>query len=162
MLPCFRRHNRGFTLIELLVTVTIVMILAAMTLPLAETAVKRNHEQELRGVLWQIREALDNYKRAAEEGRIAKNADESGYPKKLENLVEGVEDIKDPKKRKLYFLRRIPRDPFNHDMTIPAAETWGQRSYASPPDDPKEGDDIFDVFSLSEGTGINGIPYKEW
>lgn len=162
MLSCRRRHYRGFTLIELLVTVTIVLILAAMTLPLAETVVKRNREQELRGVLWQIRGALDNYKRAADEGRIAKNADESGYPKKLEDLVEGVEDIKDPKKRKLYFLRRVPRDPFNHDMAIPAADTWGKRSYDSPPDDPKEGEDIFDVFSLSEGTGINGIPYKEW
>lgn len=157
-----QNHQSGFTLIELLITVTIVMILAAMTLPLAETAVKRNREQELRAALWHIREALDAYKRVADEGRIAKNADESGYPKKLEDLVEGVEDIKDPKKRKLYFLRSVPRDPFNLDMTIPASGTWGKRSYASPADDPKEGDDVFDVFSLSEGTGINGIPYRKW
>lgn len=157
-----RNYRSGFTLIELLVTVTIVMILAAMTLPLAETAVKRNREQELRAALWHIREGLDAYKRAADDGRIAKGADESGYPQKLEVLVNGVEDIKDPKKGKLYFLRRLPRDPFNADTSVPAEETWGKRSYASPPDDPKEGDDIFDVHSLSEGTGINGIPYREW
>lgn len=157
-----RSQSNGFTLIELLVTVTIIMILATMTLPLAETAVKRNREQELHAALWHIREALDAYKHASDEGRIAKNADESGYPKKLEDLVNGIEDIKDPKKRKMYFLRSLPRDPFNPDTSIPAAETWGLRSYASPPDDPKEGDDIFDVFSLAEGTGLNGHPYREW
>lgn len=155
-------QRSGFTLIELLVTVTIVMVLASMTLPLAETAVKRNREQELRAALWQIRGGLDSYKQASDEGRILKEAGASGYPEKLKDLVEGVEDSKDPKKGKMYFLRRIPRDPFNHDMSIPAEETWGQRSYASPPDDPKEGEDIFDVFSLSEDTGINGIPYREW
>lgn len=157
-----RRPWSGFTLIELLVTVTIVMILASMTLPLAETAVKRNREQELRTALWKIREALDAYKRASDDGRIAKDAGESGYPKKLDMLVNGVEDIMDPEKRKLYFLRKLPRDPFNQNDSVPADGTWRKRSYASPPDDPKEGEDIFDVYSLSSDTGLNGIPYREW
>lgn len=157
-------NNRqgGFTLMELLVTVTIIMVLASLTLPLAETAVKRNREQEFRIAVWHIREALDAYKRASDDGHIAKTADESGYPKKLIDLVSGVEDIKDPNKRKLYFLRRLPRDPFNIDTSIPAEDTWGKRSFVSPPDDPKDGDDVFDVYSLSKDIGLNGIPYREW
>jgi general secretion pathway protein G len=87
---------------------------------------------------------------------------DSGYPKKLEDLAEGVEDQKNPKKEKIYILRRIPRDPLNADPTLSAAATWGKRSYASPPDDPKEGDDVFDVFSLAQGKGINGQPYRDW
>lgn len=157
------RHSQsGFTLMELLVTVTIIMVLASITIPLAELAVKRNHEQELRDALWHIREALDAYKKAVDEGRIVGDADGSGYPKTLEILVTGIEDIKDPKKRVLYFMRRIPRDPFNPDQSLPPEKTWGTRSYSSAPDDPKEGDDVFDVYSLSKQIGINGVPYKDW
>ena len=77
--------------------------------------------------------------------------------------VNGVEDEKDPKKRKLYFLRRVPRDPFNTDPpSISNAATWGKRSYASAPDDPREGDDVFDVYSRATGEGMNGRPYREW
>jgi general secretion pathway protein G len=153
---------RGFTLIELVITVAIVALLASVALPVSELSVQRTKEQDLRRTLRQIREAIDVYKQASDEGRIRKSVGDSGYPKKLEELVEGVEDQKSAKKEKIYFLRRIPRDPFNADPTLSAAATWGKRSYASPPDDPKEGDDVFDVFSLAQGKGINGQPYRDW
>lgn len=152
----------GFTLIELVITVAIIAILATVAMPMVELTVQRNKEQELRTALRQIREAIDAYKLAVDEGRIIKSADESGYPKSLEILVEGIENDKDPNKAKIYFLRRLPRDPLASDINTPAAETWGKRSYASEPDDPQEGEDIFDVYSLSSGTGLNGIPYREW
>jgi len=156
------RARRGFTLIELLVTLAIIGVLASAVVPLAELAVKRTKEQELRVALRQIRGALDAYKRAVDEGHVARKADASGYPPTLDVLVEGVPDEKDPEKASIYFLRRIPRDPLYSDAGAPAARTWGKRSYASPPDAPKEGNDVFDVYSLSEGVGLNGIPYQQW
>jgi general secretion pathway protein G len=153
---------RGFTLIELVITVAIVALLASVALPVSELAVQRTKEQELRRTLRQIREAIDLHKQASDEGRIRKSVGDSGYPKKLEELAEGVDDQKSAKKEKIYFLRRIPRDPLNADPTLSAAATWGKRSYASPPDDPREGDDVFDVFSLAPGKGINGQPYRDW
>jgi len=153
---------RGFTLIELVITVAIVALLASVALPVTELAVQRTKEQDLRRTLRQIREAIDAYKQASDEGRVKKSVGDSGYPKKLEELAEGVEDQKSPKKDKIYFLRRIPRDPFAADPTLSATATWGKRSYSSPPDDPREGDDVFDVFSLAQGKGINGQPYREW
>jgi len=155
-------RGQGFTLIELVITVAIVALLASVALPVSELAVQRTKEQELRRTLRQVREAIDAYKQASDEGRIQKSVGDSGYPKKLEDLAEGVDDQKSPKKEKIYFLRRIPRDPFNADPTLSAAATWGKRSYASPPDDPKEGDDVFDVFSIAQGKGINGQPYRDW
>lgn len=158
-----RCHNfRGFTLIELLVTVTIVAILSVIALPMAELVVKRNQEQELRTALWQIRGAIDLYKQATDSGRIAKDVGESGYPHTLDDLAQGVDDIKDPKKAKIYFLRRLPRDPLVSDPGMSAAQTWGKRSYASPPDEPSEGEDVYDVYPLSNGTGLNGILYRQW
>ena len=153
---------QGFTLIELVITVAIVAVLASVALPLNELAVQRAKEQDLRRALRDIRDAIDAHKQAFDDGRIPKKIGESGYPKRLEDLVEGVEDQKSPKKERIYFLRRIPRDPLADDPTKSAAESWGRRSYASPPDDPRDGDDVFDVFSRSAGTGINGRPYKEW
>jgi len=153
---------RGFTLIELIITVAIVALLASVALPVTELAVQRTKEQELRRTLLQIREAIDLYKQASDEGRIRKSVGDSGYPRKLEELAEGIDDQKSPKKEKIYFLRRVPRDPLNADPTLSAAATWGKRSYASPPEDPREGEDVFDVFSLAQGKGINGQPYRDW
>jgi len=86
----------------------------------------------------------------------------SGYPKTLESLAEGIADAKDPKSAKIYFLRRIPRDPFSTDPAASATATWGKRSYASSPDDPAEGDDVYDVYTRSTATGLNGVRYREW
>ena len=152
----------GFTLIELVITVAIVAILASVAMPLNELVVQRSKEQDLRRALRDIREAIDTYKQASDDGRIQKRVGESGYPRQLGELAEGIEDQKSPKRERIYFLRRVPRDPFSSDPGLAAADTWGKRSYASPPDDPREGDDVFDVFSRAPGNGINGRPYREW
>jgi len=157
-----RFSMRGFTLIELLVTVAIVGLLASIALPMTELAVQRSKEQELRIALREIRAAIDAYRKVWDEGRIQKGVDDAGYPKSLDVLAEGVEDAKSPVRSKIYFLRRVPRDPMSRDTRSPAAETWGKRSYKSPPDDPQEGEDVYDVYSLSQKTGLNGVPYREW
>ncbi|PKO40722.1 MAG: general secretion pathway protein GspG [Betaproteobacteria bacterium HGW-Betaproteobacteria-4] len=154
--------NRGFTLIELIITVAIVGILAMTAMPMIEVTAKRQKEVELRAALRQIRGGIDAYRRAVSEGKVEKKVDESGYPHRLEELDQGVENSLDPNKARLYFLRRLPRDPFADDPSLPAAQSWGKRSYASPPDAPQEGADVFDVYSLSPGIGLNGIAYREW
>lgn len=156
-----RRRAAGFTIIELLVTLVIVGILASAAIPMAELSVQRSKEQDLRRALFEIRGAIDAYKRAGDEGRIARKADESGYPHSLEELMAGVPDIKSAKGGKIYFLRQIPRDPFDTEKADPA-KSWGKRSYASSHEEPQEGADIFDVYSRAPGVGLNEIPYREW
>lgn len=165
-----QKSSKGFTLIELVVTVAIVAILATVALPMLQLTVQRVKESELRANLRQIREAIDAYKKVAdiENGPIKKVVGQSGYPPNLEVLVNGVVDEKDPNKRKLKFLRNIPLDPMQ-----PATQTtnksnsnlpnnWGLRSYASEASNPVEGDDVYDVHSLSQQVGINGVPYAQW
>jgi general secretion pathway protein G len=146
---------KGFTLIELLITVAILALLASVAMPLAEVQLQRSKEADLRRSLREIRTAIDAYKRAVDDGAIEKKMDRSGYPPTLEALVEGAVDKRDPKGGRLYFLRRVPPDPLT-------GEAWGLRSYASPPDAPREGQDVFDVYSQSEQVGLNGVPYREW
>lgn len=151
-------------MIELVITVAIVALISTVAVPLTELALQRNKEQELRWSLRTIRTALDAYKKAVDEGRIIVTMDQSGYPPSLKTLVEGVSDARDVdgKKDKIYFLRRIPRDPMDPDMTKTSEDTWGKRSYASTAESPQDGDDVYDVYSLSAATGINGISYKDW
>jgi general secretion pathway protein G len=151
----------GFSLIELMAVMVILSILAAAAMPIAQLVAKRGKEQELRYDLRQLRDGIDAYKRASDEGRIIKKVGETGYPGKLDDLVKGVEDIHDPKKSKIYFLRRIPTDPMGVNG-VEGVESWVTRSYASPPNEPKSGEDVFDVSSRSVETGLNGVVYSKW
>ncbi len=154
---------RGFTIIELVVTVGIVSLLATAAIPSAQLVYQRQREGELRASLRTLRAAIDAYKLASDTGRIKRELDKTGYPPDLNVLVDGVDDAGSPKEgAKIYFLRRVPRDPFWPDAATPAAETWGLRSYASPPDDPQPGDDVYDVYSRSPRKGLNGVLYHDW
>lgn len=155
------RRRAGFTLIELVITVAIVGVLALIAVPLLEVAAQRQKETELHTALRQIRGAIDAYHQAVQEKKIESPADASGYPPSLEILVDGVPDVTKPDRRKIYFLRRLPRDPMNPDKELTPAQSWGQRSYESPADAPAPGKDVYDVYSLSEDVGLNGVPYRE-
>jgi len=148
-----RRGERGLTLVELIVTVTILSILAGAALPIARFKVKREKERELRRDLWEMRDAIDHYKDAADKGAFQIKLDSQGYPPDLETLVKGV----DVQSKKLRFLRRIPVDP----MTGQAE--WGMRSMQDDPtSDSFGGQSVFDVYSKSTGTALDGTKYAEW
>ena len=152
---------RGFSLIELVVVLAILAVLASIGLPLAELAQRRTQEEDLRRSLREIRSALDAYKRLVDQGSIQKAADGSGYPPSLDVLVAGVPDARSPRGAKIYLLRQLPRDPFAPEGVSPS-DSWALRSYASSPTDPRPGADVFDVHSKANGTGLNGVPYREW
>ncbi len=155
------RKTAGFTLIEMVVVVAMVGILASAAIPFMQYGEHRLKERELRHALREIRTAIDAYRKASDDGRIPRKVDASGYPPDLAALTEGVADVKTPDARKIYFLRRLPRDPFAEPQTAPE-QMWGLRSYASPPAEPKAGDDVFDVYSLNPGVGSNGALYRDW
>jgi len=148
------RHNeRGLTLVELIVTVAILSILATAAVPLARFQVKREKERELRYDLWMMRDAIDKYKDAADRGAFQIKLESQGYPPDLETLVNGV----DVQGKKLKFLRKIPIDP----MTGQA--DWGLRSMQDDPDSNSwGGQNVFDVYSKSDGTGLDGTKYSTW
>lgn len=153
---------RGFSFVELLVSLAIMATLAMVAMPLAEATTKRQKEHELRLALQNIRQAIDAYKHAVLNGTIKVQAGHSGYPTTLLDLTGGVPNEKDPKAPPQYFLRRIPRDPFYPNQNGAAIDTWGKRSFASSAEHPQEGDDVFDVYSKSSLTGLDGLPYSEW
>jgi general secretion pathway protein G len=149
--------DRGVSFIELMVCVAIIMVLAAAAIPLTRISVLRQKEIELKAALREMRRAIDEYKAATDGGRvIVEDLDSEGYPLELEMLVEGVEEVGQVD-RKLKFLRRLPRDPFNPDGE------WGLRSYQDEADSDSWGrENVFDVYSLSEGKALDGTFYKEW
>jgi len=155
-----KRVQGGFTLIEVVITLALIGLLAAIAAPLTETVIRRGKEQELKTALYQLRDAIDAYKRAWDAGYIEKSLNASGYPPSLEVLVDGVRDVRSAKGAKFYFLRRIPADPLH-----PAQgddNGWGLRTYDSSADNPRPGEDVFDVYSRAPGKGLNGIAYSQW
>lgn len=150
------RRQAGYSLAELVMVAAVMIILAATVLPVARFTHKRTRELELRAALREMRYALDEHKRYSDAGLIPIELGTDGYPKELEALVEGV-DLVGQVDKKVRFLRRIPRDPMTGEAE------WGLRSYQDEPDSESwGGEDVYDVYSLSGGTGMNGVPYREW
>jgi general secretion pathway protein G len=147
------RDQAGFTLVELIVATTILAILCGMAVPLARVTIKREKERELRHALWEMRDAIDRYKDAADRAAFQIKVGSEGYPPDLDTLVNGV----DVNSKKLKFLRRIPIDP----MT--GVTEWGLRSMQDDPaSDSWDGNNVFDVYTKSQGTALDGTKYKDW
>jgi general secretion pathway protein G len=145
--------QRGLTLIELIVATSIMLILSTMAVPLARVTIKREREKELRAALWQLRDGIDRYKDAGDRGAFQIKVGSEGYPPDLETLVNGV----DVGGKKLKFLRRIPTDPMTGNTD------WGLRSMQDDPNsDSWDGNNVFDVYTKSTGTGLDGTKYKDW
>lgn len=148
------KSQRGFTLLELVVAATIMAILTMMALPLARVTIQREKEKELREALWEMRDAIDRYKDAADRNMFQTKVDSMNYPPDLETLVKGVEAQGG---KKIRFLRQIPMDPMTH------SKEWGMRSMQDDPDsDSWGGQNVFDVFTKSDGTALDGTKYKDW
>jgi general secretion pathway protein G len=147
------RSAQGFTLIELIFATAILVVLSTMAVPLARVTVQRERERMLRTSLWEMRDAIDRYKDAAERGGFQTKADSQNYPPDLETLVKGV----DVQGKKVRFLRKIPIDPMTGNTE------WGLRSMQDDPDsDSWGGQSVFDVYTKSQGTGLDGTKYKDW
>ncbi|PYV93377.1 MAG: general secretion pathway protein GspG [Acidobacteria bacterium] len=148
-----RLSSGGFTLIELIVATAILVILTGLAVPMARISIKRERERELRRDLWELRDAIDRYKDAADRGGFQIKVGSEGYPPDLDTLVNGV----DVGGKKLRFLRKIPTDPMTGNTE------WGLRSMQDDPtSDSWGGQNVFDVFTKSPGTGLDGTPYKDW
>jgi general secretion pathway protein G len=146
-------RRRGFSLVELVVAMTILMILTAVAAPVVRVAIQRDKEKELRRDLWMMRDAIDRYKDAADRGAFQTKLDSQGYPPDLDTLVKGV----DTNGKKMRFLRKIPVDP----MT--GKDEWGMRAIQDDLDsDSWGGGNVFDVYTKSDGTGLDGTKYKTW
>ncbi|WP_345828056.1 type II secretion system protein [Erwinia sp. HDF1-3R] len=156
------RGQQGFTLIEMMVTLALLATLAAAALPMVHRHQLQRDENVLRESLRNIRIAVDRYAQASEAGRIDKEVNASGYPRTLQELVDGVVDKTSPTKKKIYFLRQIPRDPFCQCEGKPDAETWQLRASSQPPDEFTGGKDVYDIRSSSNAIGLNGVPYAKW
>jgi general secretion pathway protein G len=157
-----KKSQLGFSYVELIISIAILALIATAATPYLHNTLQRQKETELRKNLRDIRDAIDAYKRAYDTGHIQNKVRSSGYPPTLEDLVIGVPDEMDTNKRKQFFLRRIPADPMYQGTMNDPEKTWGKRSYASDIDDPKEGNDVFDVYSMSMKKGLNDIPYRQW
>jgi len=148
-----KTRHRGFTMVELIVAIAVLAILAGAAIPLARNVIKRQKEKELRRDLWDMRDAIDRYKDAADRGAFQTKVGSEGYPPDLETLVKGV----DVGGKKLRFLRKIPTDPMTGNTE------WGMRSMQDDPEsDSWGGDNVFDVFTKSQGEGLDGTKYKDW
>ena len=178
----FAKKERGFSYVEMVFAVAMLALLAAVATPYLEKNIQRKKESELKQSLRDIRTAIDEYKDAADAGKFFKRVGDTGYPHRLQDLVDGVEDITDANKKKLRFLRQIPADPMVSATEIPAdpmvsatysavsqtnrsvnpADTWGKRSYDSDADSPSEGEDVYDIYSTSVEIGNNGVAYAKW
>jgi general secretion pathway protein G len=171
-----RRALNGFTYVEMLVALALVALIGVLLAPTVRKVQQRAQEQALREALREIRNGIDAYKKATDEGRVTKRVGDSGYPPRLVDLVVGVPDASRPNGPKWVFLRRLPADPLfprnirssaddlgnDSALPVPPERTWGLRSYSSPPDSPAPGADVFDVFSLNPGLALDGTRYRDW
>jgi len=155
-----RRGDRGYTFIELLIVTTILMVLASAAMPLAKVTAQRQREAELRRSLRELRTGIDRFKDAVDQGLIATTElrpGSEGYPEDLDTLVDGVPVANDASGRKLKFLRRVPVDPMTNKTD------WGKRSYQDKPDATSwGGQNVFDVYTTSPGTALDGTKYRDW
>ncbi|MGA3125747.1 MAG: type II secretion system protein [Candidatus Korobacteraceae bacterium] len=153
MLRVKQKRQSGMTLVELVVAIAIMAILATGVLPITRTVVKREREKELRAALWQMRDAIDRYKDAADRGAFQIKLGSEGYPPDLDTLVKGI----DVNGKKIRFLRHVPVDPMTHGTE------WGLRSMQDDPtSDSWGGQSVFDVYTKSEGTALDGTKYSDW
>jgi general secretion pathway protein G len=147
------KRAQGFTLVELIVATTILLVLTGMAIPMARVTIKRQRERELRHAIWEMRDAIDRYKAEADRGAFQIKVGAEGYPPDLDTLVKGV----DVGGKKLKFLRRIPIDPMTGNTD------WGLRAMQDDPDSNSwNGENVFDVYTKSEGTALDGTKYKDW